>query len=95
MSLYVCLLADSTLSSDWVKEEIRIAHDKQNTMVPVFQESFTFYKAKNVLEPPIEEFLSYDGVTLLDKRSVYIDDAVKLLARIVKQTTEGQDIGVE
>lgn len=84
--VFVCFLANSTLSSPWVKEEIRLAYEDQKPMVPVFQESFPHRVAENGLEPSIKTLLSYKGVHLLDKLNIHIEHSVEDLAQIVKQT---------
>jgi TIR domain len=84
--VFVCLLADETLRSQWVKEEIRIAHEKNKPMVPVFQESYVHPEDDKELEPHIRTLLSYDGVHLLDKRNIHTDHTIEDLAKIVKQT---------
>jgi hypothetical protein len=38
--VFVCLLDEGTLSSEWVQEEIKTAWEAGKPMIPVFQESF-------------------------------------------------------
>jgi len=83
--VFVCLLADTTLSSRWVREEIRLAHAFGRPMIPVFQESFS-QQERETLEPSIEALLHYDGVHLLDRRNIHIDHSIADLARLVNDT---------
>ena len=83
--VFVCLLADTTLNSRWVREEIRLAHAFGRPMIPVFQESFT-QQEREVLDPAIEALLHYDGVHLLDRRNIHIEHSIADLARLVNDT---------
>ena len=83
--VFVCLLADTTLSSRWVREEIRLAHSFGRPMIPVFQESFA-QQEREGMEPSIEALLHYDGVHLLDRRNIHIDHSIADLARLVNDT---------
>jgi len=86
--VFVCLLTDTTLASPWVKEEIRLAHEAQKAMVPVFQESFDVSKISSEAEPYIQALLSYDAVHLFDRRNIHIDHSVDDLAARVKRTLD-------
>jgi len=88
--VFVCLLADSTLTSRWVREEIRLAHEFKRPMIPVFQESFTQVEQDDTLEPEIAALLNHDGVHLLDRRNVHIDHTIDDLARLVMDTVRGE-----
>ncbi len=46
--VFVCLLADDTLESEWVSEEVRLATEFGKPMVPVFQESYRALPARPV-----------------------------------------------
>ena len=83
--VFVCLLADTTLSSRWVREEIRLAHSFGRPMIPVFQESF-IQQERDGMEPSIEALLHYDGVHLLDRRNIHIEHSIADLARLVNDT---------
>jgi serine/threonine protein kinase/pSer/pThr/pTyr-binding forkhead associated (FHA) protein len=85
--VFVCLLADSTLASPWVREEIRLAHRFGRPMIPVFQESFAPLEP-GAMEPAIEALLHFDGVHLLDRRNIHIDHTIEDLARLVQGTLQ-------
>lgn len=84
--VFVCFLAAPTLNSAWVKEEIRLAHQHNKPMVPVFQESYELPPADAAVEPHIAALLAYDGVHLLDRKNIHIEHTIADLAGIVKRT---------
>jgi serine/threonine protein kinase len=86
--VFVCLLSDKTLHSQWVREEIKLAWENNKPMVPVFQESYEQPAASEKLEEPIETLISFDGVHLSDRRNIYVDDAITKLAKIVEQSVQ-------
>jgi hypothetical protein len=86
--VFVCLLTDKTLGSKWVCEEIKLAWENNKPMVPVFQESYEQPAASEKLDEPIETLMSFDGVHLLDRHNIYVDDAIAHLARIVEQSVQ-------
>jgi hypothetical protein len=86
--VFICLLSDKTLHSQWVREEIRLAWESNKPMVPIFQESYEQPAATEKLEEPIETLISFDGVHLLDRRNIYVDDAITRLAKIVEQSVQ-------
>jgi serine/threonine protein kinase len=83
--VFVCLLAEGTLDSPWVKREIEVAHAARKPMVPIFQESFRFPADLNTLPPPQQELLLYDGIKLLDRQNIYVNAAVKSLSDAIRQ----------
>ena len=38
--VFVCLLGPTTLDSQWVRHEIRLASEQRKPMIPVFQEQY-------------------------------------------------------
>jgi hypothetical protein len=86
--VFVCLLFDRTLGSQWVREGIKLARENNKPMVPVFQESYEQPLASEKLEEPIETLISFDGVHLLDRHNIYVDDAITKLAKIVGQSIQ-------
>jgi serine/threonine protein kinase len=83
--VFVCLLAGSTLNSEWVKREIDIAHRAKKPMIPVFQESFHHPEDMPSLEPCLRELLMFEGIILLDEQNIYIDDAIRDLSKCIRQ----------
>lgn len=85
--VFVCLVADTTFESDWVREEIANAHTIGKTMIPVFQESWEHLNPKpQAPTEHIKALLDSDGVHLLDIRNVYVDEALEELAKMVRAT---------
>jgi serine/threonine protein kinase len=91
--VFVCFLAEETLASHWVREEIRIAFEHRRPMVPVFQEGFRIEDTAAEDSPAIKALLHYDGVHLLDRRSVHVDHTIDDLATIITQTVRRTTAG--
>ena len=85
--IFVCLLGKSTLRSNWVQEEIRLAWQNNKPMVPVFQESFAPPSETAGIQPHVAALMSYEGVYLLDRRNIHIDYSVSELAKIINSST--------
>jgi serine/threonine protein kinase len=83
--VFVCLLGQTTLQSEWVAQEIRHAFKHAKPMIPIFQESFDPAAAR-AADPAIDTLLSYDAVHLFDLRNVHIEHSATDLARLVKNT---------
>jgi hypothetical protein len=81
--VFVCMLTSTTLKSKWVQEEIRLAVENRKPMVPVFQESYSPPDPSEHLEPHIEMLINYEGVHLLDRRNLYVEQAIDDLASMV------------
>ena len=83
--VFVCLLATGTLKSPWVREEIRIAHAHHRPMIPIFQESFKRHLAPSD-DDAVNALLRYDGLELLDRRNLYVEQLLEELVRQVRIT---------
>lgn len=81
--VFVCFLAGSTLTSKWVNEEIRLAHEHQKVMIPVFQESYNEGSIDSG-SGAISELISFQGIKLFDVSGHYVDHAVSDLAEMIK-----------
>jgi uncharacterized membrane protein YeaQ/YmgE (transglycosylase-associated protein family) len=79
---FVCLVADSTFDSDWVLKEIEYAHKLNKIMIPVFQESYN--PTPNPPNEHIQALLQYDGVKILDRSNLYVDEAIAHVAKMIK-----------
>jgi hypothetical protein len=87
--VFVCLVADATFESEWVRREIEHAYDLNKPMIPVFQESYKEISSDSDVPYPtayIEALLQHDGVHVLDKRNIYIEDAIRDLAEMIRNT---------
>jgi hypothetical protein len=78
----ICLLADGTLESEWVQEEIRQAYEFGKTLIPVFQESY------QTPPPPYPEYIAFllhsQGVRVFDAQGVFIEEAVQKMINLMK-----------
>ncbi len=84
--VFVCLLGDETLESEWVQSEIQHAHEVGKPMIPVFQETFEMMALDQAPTPAIKTLLEFDGVYIFDVKNVYVPQAVEALARIIENT---------
>lgn len=84
--VFVCLLGDETLESEWVQNEIQHAHEVGKPMIPVFQETFEMFPLDQAPTPYVKALLEYDGVYIFDVKNVYVPQAVEALARIIENT---------
>jgi TIR domain-containing protein len=86
--VFICLLAESTLASDWVRREIQLASEAGKPMIPVFQEGYRDPANSRVLEPYVRELLTYEGVKLLDRQNLYLDAAIQALIVSARRSVE-------
>lgn len=80
--VFVCILADTTLESAWVRHEIAVAHGAGKPMIPILLESFG-NPPLDGMEEPVRELLLFDGVKVLDQQGLYIDAAIQHLGQMV------------
>jgi tetratricopeptide (TPR) repeat protein len=85
--VFVCLLGEGTLDSEWVLKEIEQAFRHQKRCIPVFQES---YAAPTNPSEAVNYLLSFDGVHIFDLKNVFVDEAVSQLARLIKGKPQKQ-----
>ncbi|MCU0481856.1 MAG: SUMF1/EgtB/PvdO family nonheme iron enzyme [Anaerolineae bacterium] len=85
--VFILMLADTTLESEWVRKEIQRAYELQKHCIPVFQES---YKQKSNPDSAIKYVLGFQGVKLYDKQNDYIPNAIDDIANRVKKQLEAQ-----
>lgn len=82
---FLCLLAETTLESEWVCKEIEHAHNTQRLLIPVFQEGFIRP------EPPpnesVEALLQSNGVKIFERSGGTIDAEVSSLADLILKST--------
>lgn len=81
---FICLVADGTFDSEWVRTEIQHAHELGKVLIPVFQESY-----QPLPDPPDEHvnaLLQSDGVKVLDRQNLYVDEAIAKLAELIRAT---------
>ncbi len=88
--VFVCLLDESTLGSDWVLRELALARDHNRVMIPVFREDFDLRKAMEMGNEDVQALLEHNGVTLLDRQGVYIDAAMNELAALIFRAGRGR-----
>jgi len=82
--VFVCLVADTTFESDWVRREIEHAYNLSKTMIPIFQESYE--QPRQMPDRFVESLLQSDGIQILDTKNIYIDESVEQLAHMILRT---------
>jgi len=82
--VFVCLLADTTLASEWVGIEIAHANSLGKPMIPLFQESYV--PPQGPLTPSLAALLQNEGVHILDVKNIYIEQSMDELAAMIKAT---------
>jgi serine/threonine protein kinase len=87
--VFVCFLSENTLESNWVHREIRVAWKHGKPMIPVFQEDFKFPEPSAKLEKHIKRLLTFQGVTLFDRKGEYIDASIQQLSSMIQQSAAG------
>ncbi|MBZ0283114.1 MAG: toll/interleukin-1 receptor domain-containing protein [Anaerolineae bacterium] len=81
----VCILSNTTLSSSVVKEEIRSAQGAGKTLIPVFHEQCKPSQISTKFNDQLTSFLlDNQGVQLLDKRLLFIEEGISQLASLIK-----------
>lgn len=80
---FVCLLADTTLSSQWVNREIRYAATLKKTLIPVFQHSFK--KPERPYPQHIAKLLKQEGISVDDKNGDYTEEEINRLAKLLSE----------
>ena len=88
-AVFVCLLADTTLESDWVSYEVKYAYELGKTLVPVFQESFSIKDQQSYAEY-LTALLRSQGVKVLDISGEFVSAAIDKLIAILKQPVESR-----
>jgi hypothetical protein len=82
--VFICLLGEATLDSEWVRREIAHAHTIGKPMIPVFQES---YVAKpEAPDQHVAALLQNEGIHILDIRNIYVDEAIQQLSKMIQAT---------
>ena len=84
----ICFLAQQSLESKWVMQEIGLAHELGKTMIPVFQESYVEPSLPDD-DSPLRALISHQGIKLFDVSGFYVDHAVTDLARLVHGVMNG------
>lgn len=88
--VFVCLLGETTLDSDWVLEEIKHAHEQGKVLIPVFQESYT--APDPIPTEHVYALLQSDGVHILDIKNIYVDEAIGQIGKMVKQSAPRRNL---
>ena len=77
---FICLLADTTLESEWVRKEIQQAYELNKYCVPVFQES---YKPSSHPDEAIAYLLNFDGIHIFEEKGVLVDESIAQIAPLI------------
>jgi serine/threonine protein kinase len=87
--VFVCLLSRTTLQSKWVDAEVEAAYSARKPMVPVSHESYHYPKDLRSCSPHVQALLRSNGLTVLDRRGEYIQEAISKLSDIIRQALAG------
>src|SRR5665647_758506 len=68
--VFICLLADTTLESKWVKKEIKYAYTLNKIMIPIFQENYKSFG--QLFSKDIQFLIQSQGIEILESRGIYI-----------------------
>ena len=82
--VFICLVAETTFDSDWVRREIVYAHRLGKVMIPVFQESYT--PLAQWPDQAVAALMQSDGVHVLDKKNILVEESVDKLVRLVRES---------
>lgn len=82
--VFICLLGEDTLESEWVRREIAHAHSIGKPMIPIFQESYV--ASPEVPDEHVGALLQNQGVHILDIRNIYVDEAIQQLSKMIHAT---------
>ena len=55
-------------------------------MIPVFQERFSLPPSDKEVPPHVAALLSHDPVHLLDRKGIYLEEAIAKLAKMVNES---------
>src|SRR5262249_28991929 len=80
--VFICLLAETTLNSGYVLDEIRAAYRYEKPMIPVMQESYR--SSGGDRDPAVAALLAHQGLPVLDRRNLHLEHTATDLVRLVK-----------
>ena len=81
--VFVCLLGEDTLDSEWVRREIQHAHNLGKILIPVFQERYAPPAEPADPDGYVHALLQSDGVHVMDVKNIYVDQAIDTLATMI------------
>jgi len=84
--VFLCLLADTTLESDWVQQEIAHANSKKKILLPIFQESFDPSAA--AINNDVQALLDCDAIHIMDIKNIMIDETIEQIADVIKSSVK-------
>ncbi|MBZ0279446.1 MAG: TIR domain-containing protein [Anaerolineae bacterium] len=84
--VFLCLLADTTLESDWVQQEIAHANTKKKILLPIFQESFDPSSA--AINKDVQALLDCDAIHIMDIKNIMIDETIEQIADVIKSSVK-------
>jgi hypothetical protein len=83
--VFVCLLGEGTLESEWVVKEIERAYLQDKFCIPVFQETYTPASQSHAA---IDYLLNHDGVHIFDQKNVMVTESINQLADLIEPHRE-------
>jgi len=78
------LLGATTFESEWVREEIKHAHEHGKLLIPIFQERYT--TSDPIPDEHVYALLQSDGVHILDVRNIFIEAAFDQLEQMLQHS---------
>ncbi|HMF94331.1 MAG TPA: protein kinase [Vicinamibacterales bacterium] len=87
--VFICLLAETTLDSGYVRDEIRAAYRYEKPMIPVMQESYRSTSGDR--DPAVAALLAHQGLPVLDRRNLHLEHTATDLVRLVKSAIAQRD----
>lgn len=85
--IFICILGDGTLDSEWVLKEIHYAYELGKPCIPIFHEH---YRPVASDDPAVAYLLNFDAVHYMDQRGIMVDESTARLARFIKHTLPEQ-----
>jgi Tfp pilus assembly protein PilF len=81
--LFICVIGQGTLDSEWVLKEIRYAYELQKPCIPIFHED---YQPVSSDDPAISYLLSFDAVHFMDRRGILVAGSMSELVQLIRNT---------
>jgi Tfp pilus assembly protein PilF len=81
--IFICVVGQGTLDSEWVLKEVRYAYELQKPCIPIFHED---YQPVSSDDPAINYLLSFDAVHFMDRRGILVAGSMSELVQLIKNT---------
>lgn len=81
--IFICIIGQGTLESEWVLKEVRYAYQLKKPCIPIFHED---YQPVESDDPAVRYLLSFDAVPFMDRRGVLIAGSMSELVNLIRNT---------